>query len=515
MTKTTKMILLFISGLLFAILTWLLFSPPLTLAYPGLWIWMASVFLFFGVGIRVLSNKYFGNFFLSYLCLGIAGCILLLCAGAKVASLPLFHKEAYASLVEVKEGAADNYQMGEQDLSWMSEKQARALAERTLSNRLELLQTFHLSAGQILYLKDDPIYLFSLDHKKESAPGYLTVSLSSGKTAFVETKNPMAFQSTEVRNLIEKAYPSAVLGETHLEINDAGAPYWITYSYKPAVSFMGGKQISKIYVADPLTGLIDVYSPQDAPDWIDYKYPVELLMQYYNWKTKYNDYNVQMNEAYTILPRSGAVYAVANLSSANQNAGVAFLSPTTGVITQYPLAASSAQSAAEVIRDVETSSGLTGLSEPLLITQDNKPCFISPLYSEDGVLSQFIAIDGQTGAYTSGQDWETVLKNWAEHAPASIPQEETKDPPPPQPPAGEEGIDFFLQSGIVESYSETDTEYLVKLVAMNSTYHFSKKVITKEALDAGKTSFTFQYPPKYEKQKEVLECIPVLIDISG
>ena len=93
-----KVGVLFLVCFLYTVTVWTLFSPPLTLFHPALWLWIASIFIILGVGSRLISNKYFGSYYASYLCLGIAAVCLLICGIGKVVSLPVFHKEEYISL---------------------------------------------------------------------------------------------------------------------------------------------------------------------------------------------------------------------------------------------------------------------------------------------------------------------------------------------------------------------------------------------------------------------------------
>ena len=144
-------------------------------------------------------------------------------------------------------------------------------------------------------------------------------------------------------------------------------------------------------------------------------------------------------------------------------------------------------------------------AQPLLAMQDGEVYYVSPLYDKDGVIRQYILVDGNDAEnYTTGTTWEETLNNWKTHIP---PNNRVTDVPQEG-----EGNSYMLMSGIVESYEQQGDVFAVKLIALKPVYYFDANLITAEFLEQAKESgITFQYPPSYEGKEVVENCIPAQI----
>lgn len=510
MNKTMKAGVLFLVCFLYTVAVWTLFSPPLTLFHPALWLWISSIFIILGVGSRLISNKYFGSYYASYLCLGIAAVFLLICGIGKAVSLPLFHKEEYIALSTVENVGIENYQTGEADASWMSLANAQMLAE----DKLKTIDPDAALSGRVMqYVSQQPVFVFLANGKKKESNVILMVDMKTAEVSQIETEGPVLFTETakgryKVSKNIRKNFPSAVLSESHLELDEEQNPVWVTYGYGPAVSFMGEKQVKTVFLTDPLTGIISNYPAHEEPAWIDYAQPVELSVRHYNLRAKYSGSPNRLPADYILLPRGGQIYAFSNIRmNKTQNAGAAFINIKTGEIRQYETAAAADSLVQKKIKEWAGMMNLTPPAQPLLTIQEGYPYYVSPLYDGDGIIRQYILIDGNDAEnYTTGTGWEETLNNWNAHVP---PNNTVADADTPQ---GGEGDAYMLMSGIVESYELQGDAFAVKLVALKPIYYFDADLITVEFLEEAKESgITFQYPPAYEGKEVVENCIPAQI----
>ncbi len=508
MNKTIKVGVLFLVCFLYTVAVWTLFSPPLTLFHPALWLWISSIFIILGIGSRLISNKYFGSYYVSYLCLGIAAVCFLICGIGKIISLPVFHREEYIALSAIENVEIQNYQIGEADASWMSPAKAQALVR----GKLEPIDPdAEFSDGVMQYVNQQPVFVFLASDKKKESHTVFMVDMKTAEVSQIETESPVLFTDTakgryKVSKNIRKNFPSAILGESHLELDDNQNPVWVTYGYGPAVSFMGEKQVKAIYLTDPLTGIISDYPAHEEPAWIDYAQPLELVVRHYNLSAKCSGSATHLAEDCILLPRGGQLYAFTNIRmDKTQNAGAAFINIKTGEIRQYAITAVPDNLVQEKIEEWADMMDLLPPTQPLLTMQEGEPYYVSPLYDKDGVIRQYILVDGNDAEnYTTGTTWEETLNHWKTHVP---PNNAVTDVP-----QGEEGDAYMLMSGIVESYEQQGDVFAVKLIALKPIYYFDANLITAEFLEQAKESgITFQYPPVYEGKEVVENCIPAQI----
>lgn len=552
MNKALKIILLVVGTFLYTAISWKLLSPPLTPAYPLVWIWAATVFAVLGIGLRLVANRYFSNYFGSYLCLGIAAGIMVLCGVVKVISLPMFNKDAYTYMYSIVDKEISEYDIGEEDFTWMPEQAAHTLAEENLKDKLTIVDSFELSRGVLQIINGRPAYVFSINAKngEDDSPGFMVVDMQAKKAKYIETGSPMRFTPNKkgaqnIENLIRKEYISALVGESHLEINEDGAPFWVTYGNGSAASIMGKLKTKYIFTTDPFTGVVLRYKLTDAPSWIEQKQPVEEIISFYNMMTEQNTLPYHMEETYTLIPRGDQVVALVNIVlNDSQNAGAAIINAASGDILQTPCITAGTPLVVSRKQAWENTSKLHGWDVPFLYVEDEVPCFVTPMYDNEWNFTHYLFIDGmKADYYNTGVTWEKGIADWKEKCTA-VPEPELEQSPeddpitapatsddnpktenqpesptaqePQNPLSGAEGVDYMLMSGLVESYTEGGNTFSVKLMAWASTtFYFSADLITAERLEEAKTEgLTFQYLPKYEGQAEVPECIPVDIMIA-
>lgn len=542
MNKTLKIILLAVITLLYTVVSWKLLSPSMTIAHPLIWGWAASIFVILGIGLRFTANKYFGNYFESYLCLGIAAVILVLFGVAKLISLPSFNKDAYTYMYSIIDKNIEEYDVKEEDFSWMPEPAARRLAEEYLKDKLTIVDNFELSTGALQIINEKPAYVFTIDAKNgvDDSPGFIVVDMKAGKAKYIETGAPMSFTPSKsgaqnVKKQIRKEFLSALVGDTHLEINEDGEPFWITYGNGSAASLMGKLKTKYIFTTDPFTGTVLRYQLSEAPEWIDQRQPVEEIITFYNMMTELNELPYRMEQYYRLIPREGSVIALVNIVlNENQNAGAAVINVATGEITQAPIVTAGTALAQSRLQAWSSTSKQHGWDAPVLYVEDGNACFVSPMYDDNWEVSQYLFIDGEKADYyTSGGTWEKAIDNWKkkrmeqpqepvqedpanENQPPETPDKTEEPKPPVTPMTGKEGVDYMLMSGLVDSYTEQNGTFSVKFKAWpDTTFYFDVNAITAETLEAAKTSgITFQYMPEYEGKAEVKGCIPVDITLA-
>ena len=154
-----NIIVLFVS-VVYSAVTYSIFKFPITMVDLTFVFWLASVFLIAGIGLKLTTNKLFDSFILGYLMFSLAGLLLVFGVGAKVISLPSFHKEAYSGLINVDEVSFEDYSMGKSDFDIMSETRAKNIMLDKLAESIQDVSDIILSSGRLRVIGNKFCYAF-------------------------------------------------------------------------------------------------------------------------------------------------------------------------------------------------------------------------------------------------------------------------------------------------------------------------------------------------------------------
>ncbi len=146
------------------------------------------------------------------------------------------------------------------------------------------------SVNQHLYWIAPLVYnniFVNLSHS--STPGYVVVDAENPnapaelKTGYTMRYIPGAlFNQDLIRHIYLSGYVNGNLEDPTLEVNDNWQPYFTVSLMTPSHGFTG-KTISKVLLADPQTGAVQAYAPQDTPSWVDRVYSQDVVNQYMTW----------------------------------------------------------------------------------------------------------------------------------------------------------------------------------------------------------------------------------------
>ncbi|MBS8266446.1 hypothetical protein DYI25_18660 [Mesobacillus boroniphilus] len=108
----------------------------------------------------------------------------------------------------------------------------------------------------------------------ESTPGYFTISAtdSSANPKFKKSDmiyTPSSFFNKNIERHIRMQYPESIFyGDTQLEVDDEGKPYYIR-TFGEFISARNGFKVKGIVVVDPKSGGTKAYALADVPEFID------------------------------------------------------------------------------------------------------------------------------------------------------------------------------------------------------------------------------------------------------
>nr|WP_285858169.1 hypothetical protein [Bacillus safensis] len=140
---------------------------------------------------------------------------------------------------------------------------------------------YELGSLQIQKVNGEYVYIAPVEFsdffkwiRAGSTPGYFTLSAtdSSANPKFVKTEmvyTPSSFFNKEIERHIRLQYPDLIFyGDTQLEINDDGKPYYIQ-TYGDFISARNGFKASGVVVVDAKTGATKKYALDQVPAFID------------------------------------------------------------------------------------------------------------------------------------------------------------------------------------------------------------------------------------------------------
>lgn len=140
---------------------------------------------------------------------------------------------------------------------------------------------YELGSLQIQKVNGEYVYIAPVEFsdffkwiRSGSTPGYFTLSAtdSSANPKFVKTEmvyTPSSYFNKEIERHIRLQYPDLIFyGDTQLEINDDGKPYYIR-TYGDFISARNGFKASGVVVVDAKTGATKKYALDQVPAFID------------------------------------------------------------------------------------------------------------------------------------------------------------------------------------------------------------------------------------------------------
>lgn len=300
------------------------FAPWLTLLIP-LIIWAFAGYWF---GTNISLGYFGGSLFLSSLViveLLIIG-VILYCDGTTivpvvvvgvivvlvnviglVAGTPVFQaNNAYQQLGEVEESSftdsivpIDNTQIPTVD-----EDLALKQAEKKLGEEPGLGSIVDVGEFTLQQVDGKLTFVAPLEHSgmwkyfdNKTTPGYITVSATDpddvqlvqeldGEEIKLRYLKSACFGDKLLRHIRNSGYRTTGLTDMSFELDESGRPYWTVTTYENT-AFWGLPEANGVLVCDAQTGECELYSIEEAPEWIDKVQPEEFID---NQIDNYGDY---------------------------------------------------------------------------------------------------------------------------------------------------------------------------------------------------------------------------------
>ena len=415
------------------------FLPPLSLQAQEFYFFAGSLaVLWFFVRIPAVSSyveeagmqgkkKKIYSFFP----LGIVGLLFVLFIIFSVIALPIFNAGRYSSLLTVEQGdfTTDIPQITYDQIPMLDTQSAQRLGDRKMGElaatnneeQKSLVSQFEVSPDYIqINYKNRPMRVTQMEYagffkwltnRKEGLPGYIMIDMVTQNTQLVRLKeggmkySPSEYFNRNIYRYMRFRYPTMILGDPSMEVDDDGVPYFVAPRLVKRVGMLGGTDVSGAVFVNAITGEHHYYDLADVPAWADHICPADLLVQQYDYYGAYNDgfFNAYIGQRgvtrttadYNYIAMNDDVYVYTGVTSVNSdqsNIGFLLVNQRTKEAKFYPVSGATEQSAQYSAQGAVEDLGYRA-TFPILLNINNQPTYFMSLKDSSGLVKMFAMVN--------------------------------------------------------------------------------------------------------------------------
>ncbi len=344
----------------------------------------------------------------------------------QVISMPIFRANAYQSLLKVDGGtfAADIKQVSFNEIPMLDESSARNLGMRKLGELADMVSQFEISTDYVqINYQGRPVRVASLEYgdffkwfnnRAAGLPAYILVDMVTQEVEVIRTAklgldgirySPSEYFNRDLTRALRFQYPTYMFRAPHLEIDEAGNPWWVCPRETRSIGLFGGPDIIGAVLMDATTGECIYHDVSEVPVWVDRVYTAELINLQYNYYGAYSNgfinsiigqRDVTMTtEGYNYIAMNDDVYmytGITSVSSDQSNIGFLLSNQRNKETTFYSAPGAieqSAQRSAEgVVQDLRYVSTF-----PLLLNIAGQPTYFMPLKDGNELVKMYAMVN--------------------------------------------------------------------------------------------------------------------------
>lgn len=366
----------------------------------------------------------------SFFPLFIAGGLAVLLVLFSILSLKIFNASRYSSLLTVEEGnfTQDIPQITYDQIPMLDTESAQRLGDRKMGElaatnneeQKSLVSQFEVSDDYIqINYQNRPMRVTQLEYasffkwltnRKEGLPGYIMIDMVTQETQLVRLEQGMKYSPSEYfgRNIdryMRFRYPTMLLGEPSLEVDDDGTPYFVAPRLRNRIGMLGGTDVIGAVFVNAVTGGHTYYDLEDVPSWADHICPADLLVEQYDYYGAFNDGFInayigqrgvtRTTEDYNYIAMNDDVFVytgVTSVSSDQSNIGFLLCNQRTKEAKFYPVSGATEQSAQSSAQGAVEDLGYTA-TFPILLNINNQPTYFMSLKDSSGLVKMYAMVN--------------------------------------------------------------------------------------------------------------------------
>ncbi len=343
---------------------------------------------------------------------------------------------------------------------------------------------------------------------KAGISGYIRIDMSSMEQQLVKLDDGkyIRYSTAEhfkynLKRHLRFKFPTYMFGDATFEINESGAPYWVSPILDKTIGLFGGKDVKGVILVDAVTGECTEFSLEEIQSnkelfWIDRVYDSDLVVEQYDYYGKYRDgfFNsllgqknvVASTEGYNFIAQDGDVWlytGVTSVTGDNSLVGFVLINQRTKETKFYPVAGgteNSAQSAAQgLVKDLQYTATF-----PVLLNIGGEPTYFMSLKDESNIVQQcaLVNVRDYNSINSHAKDLETCLNLYLAQLDKADVDYDSEGLGESDTPATDEGVKATEVTGVIADIRTADkdgnTYYYIKLDS--NTAYFSIAVKDNE-----------------------------------
>ena len=216
---------------------------------------------------------------------------------------------------------------------------------------------------------------------------------------------PSAYFNDNLMRHVQMKYPTKLIDDYYLELDNEGNPYYICPTMKANAGLFGAMDVDGVIVCDPCTGDTEYYQVGNVPNWIDRVYDGDLMCQKYDWYGRLSGGYInsiignkgckKTTDDYGYKVMDGDVWVYTGVTSVNadeSNIGFVLMNLRTGESKYYSIAGAEEYSAMSSAEGQVQNLGYKA-SFPSLINIKNIPTYIMVLKDNAGLVKMYALVN--------------------------------------------------------------------------------------------------------------------------
>lgn len=352
--------------------------------------------------------------------------VLILAAGGVMAiySMPIFHAQQYATLIEKHEGnfSEDVAEITFDQVPTVDRDTAQRLGDRKMGEIVELVSQFRVASDytQINY-QGKPVRVSPLEYagifkwfnnSQAGIPNYIMVDMINGEVTLEKPKQNIMYSESErfggnVKRYLRFNYMTDIFGDFSFEVDEEGTPYWIVAVHENKIGLFGGTDAKEVIMLNASTGEHKKIRLEDVPSWVDRVFESELVLEQVNYNGKYQGGFLNSifgqrgvlasTDGYNYLAVNDDVYLYTGITSVvrdESNIGFILVNLRTKDTTFYSIPSAEEYSAMDSAKGAVQEKGYVS-TFPILLNINGKPTYFMSLKDNAGLIKMYALVDAE------------------------------------------------------------------------------------------------------------------------
>lgn len=332
----------------------------------------------------------------------------------------------YRDQIVIKDSSDFNSEFNEIEIDkipLVDQNTAQQLGDKQIGRVQGLGSQFDISDDYLLINVKESVYRVSsleyqdfykwFQNKDLGIPSYVSVNVNDPTDVeLVDLKKgmkfvPSAYFGEDLLRHVRFKYRTEMFESLNFEIDDDGNPFYIVTYKEPTIGWFGGWDTKGIIIVDAVSGEMQQYLVEEAPDWVDHIQSANLAWyQIDNWGYYINGWfntlfgqkeMIQTTDGYNYVPIDGEIYIFSGLTSVGSDrsiVGFALINLSTKEATYLKIGGADEYSAMNSAVGQVQHLNYTA-TFPLLLNIEGLPTYFMALKDNEGLVKLYAMVSVQ------------------------------------------------------------------------------------------------------------------------